>query len=481
MLFRNFIELLFDKKIFTLRIPTSNTTQIRYRGKNYHQSKLLEVVGDEGFIYSNFTEAGLTHKEIMKIAEDRQRLTLPRIQDIFEGVVKSYIKKGVRESLSTHLDYLEPLVDMISGDVIMWDQRSSSISKMSYVAYKEILGPRRIAKRRELDPYRFARFDYNPYDLYTRRDSPGQDTMINLYRPPVWRKLKEGPRLDPIIADFLKHLFPEKKDRRIIISWIKEAILNRVSHIMVLLGPRGVGKNLFVEHLVKALVGPEYFAKAPKGFFESRFQDVLVNNRLIFFDELEAKETKHMSDIKRLANHTQGIEKKGRDIQQMQIYYSCIANTNDPKAFPIEYDERRLYFPEITEDKLNEVWDSEKIQSFMGYFDDPKQVSALGNFILSTPTDPDFNSENAYINDKFLRLVDINLRPSHRFILHYAKNMSPGDFISYTDLKEEYFLEGASGRFLSDINMELFVKDFRYQGKPIGEWVEVDGERGLKV
>lgn len=467
-------------KIYINNIGYKNT-KININGKDYGQAKFREYLSSGQYFIDNPEDLKIYSDNFneVRLAFNSNLLLSNWLESKKEESKRAEIIDAKKNAGIYDLSSLKPIVDIKTGDIILWDNEIEDISVTSYKAYKNALGPTTISNELKIAPYPVAVFDYDPYNLDRTAEvivDNKKIMQINTYNAPDWRYLEVEPAVHADIMKFIKHLFPVPKDRKIIFSFLKKSILERVAHIMVLEGKRAVGKNIFVEHIVAPLVGHKYFAKAPKGFFESRFQDILVNNRLIFFDELEAKDSKAMNDIKRLANHTQGVERKGKDLAQYRAYYSCIANTNDPQAFPVEFDERRIYFPEITDTRLNNLWNKKEIKAFTKLLEDPVIISQLGHYILEMPYDEDFDTENAYINDKFLKMVEVNLGPARSYIVDRVLNFEgPDTYIEYFDLKEDY-LDHGTGRFLSETNFNLFIENFLYMGKPLGHCKKVEGK-----
>ena len=480
----NYLEDLYTNNVLSLSNRTSDRSRLVINGDNKGRSDAYKILSNIDFIEQHLDIDAETAFKLYKEFKDPEEL---------DRWVESVVKRNKKNALDRKIDNIEkgsfslsaltPLVDLSTGTHFLWDIDSNNISSVHFEAYKALLGPKILAELRNSGGFGHAKFIYDPYNL--ERKSEGEMDgkavdVVNTYNPPEWRFNKRDGIFHSEIKDFLKHLFPNKKDLSVVLSFLKESILHRVAHIMVLEGKRAVGKNVFVEHIVAPLVGTKYFAKAPKGFFESRFQDILINNRLIFFDELEAKSEKQMNDIKRLANHTQGVERKGMDLAQYNAYYSCIANTNDPLAFPVQYDERRIFFPEITNTRLEDYMNKREIKSFIKFLSDPDVISEFGHYVIDRTTDEEFDVENAYINAKFKEIVSLNLSPTKRFIVDKVTNHNTNS-IEIQDLRDMYFDEGNSGHFLSETKIKLFIDDYLHEGKKLGDFVKIEGRGRINI
>lgn len=369
---------------------------------------------------------------------------------------------------------------------IIWNNTTNCISKFSWAYIKEILDPKSLNLLKLSEDYlKPAWIIYNPFEPPITDclidGNPGK--QINTYSPPKWRLIETQANYPTLIKDFLETLFPIVKERSIILTWLKHAILYRVSHILLLVGRKGVGKNIFVEHLVKSLIGEEHFAKTQKGFFTGRFQDILEKNRIIFIDEIEAKDAEAKKDLKRLPNATQGIEKKGRDTEQYKIYYSIIIANNDLSDIWIECDDRRFFIPEMSNERLVDKFDAKKIQELIKCLEDEAIVSSFGHYILSLPDDEEFNLENAYITKTFYLAVEASLKQTELFIKNYLVNDAKDKYVPLKLIQDEYGMFSDSKRsFITPKSMNNFLNNYWHEGEyRLGELVKYEGIHTVKL
>lgn len=370
---------------------------------------------------------------------------------------------------------------------IVWNNDLNKISAFSWGYMKEILDSKSLNHLRLSKDYlRPARVVYNPFSTKVIDDCEIDGVLgkvINAYSPPKWRLKEVEANYPTLIKEFLETLFPNAKELSLIFTWLKYAINYRVSHIMLLVGRKGVGKNIFVEHLVKSLIGESHFAKTQKGFFTGRFQDILEKNRVIFIDEIEAKDAEAKKDLKRLPNATQGIEKKGRDTQQFKIYYSIIIANNDLSDIWIECDDRRFFIPEMSNERLIDKFDSHKINELIKLFEDESQVSAFGHYILGLPDDVDFNVENAFITKTFYKAVEASLKQTELFIKNYLINDAKEKYIPLKTLQDEYGMFSESKRsFITPKSVASFLNNYWHDGEYLlGELVTYQGTKKIKL
>lgn len=461
-------------------------SQIRVDGKVMSRNKAMDFIVSPEFLFkSDFNEAVELYKELQdnKAALNELPILIDNIQN-----ANAQKKDPLLTNLQKHqisyddLMNLVPFVDIVSGDILLWDAGLEKISSITYRAWFNVIGKKQVDKLRENRVFNLGRFAYDPYNLEPKMDEviDGKSILkINTYRPPQWRLSVKESYYPILIKEFIEFLFPIEKERSLLLTFLKHAIISRVSHILLLIGRKGVGKNIFVEYLVKNLVGQEYFAKTSKGFFKSNFQDVLLNNRIIFIDEIEAKDDESKKDLKRLPNPTQAVEKKRQDIIQTRIYYSAIIANNNLDDIYLESDDRRFFVPTLTDTRLIERMDDNEISKFCNLLQDKEFIGAFGNYLLSLDDDPDFNDENAYITTRFYEAVEASLKQTESFVLKYILDKGPS-FILFKELQEEYGFENDT-KYFKPKRIKEFIDNYLHEGTPLGEWKLRDGYPGIKV
>jgi hypothetical protein len=356
---------------------------------------------------------------------------------------------------------LIPFVDSETADILLWNKELNRVAETSYRAFKAIHGSKVISAMQEAGYFKPARLAYDPIDLTTQTPIiiDGIETIkINTYRPPSWRLNPSTPRYPPEFESFFKFLFPVEKERSIIFTFLKHMVLFRVSHILVLIGKKGIGKNIFVEEILKPLVGREYFAKPAKNFFKGAFQDVLEDNRLLFIDEIKAVTDEAKKDLKRLPNAWQGIEKKKQDTKQQKIFYSVVIANNALDDIYMEYDDRRFFFPELTEARLKDLG-QDVIDKYLEAFRKPENIAAFGNYLIQREDDSDFNEENAYITDTFHKAVEASLREWQAFLVKTILD-SKTKYLDWKDLKKKNIKENGkdSDKYFKPKRVQEFLK-----------------------
>lgn len=447
-------------------------------------SNIVSTICDAAYILdSEFPDAAEVFKESKK--SDFKSKVLNYLANAQEEFEKENSEPSKFEEFASN-NKLIPFVDVRNADVILWDSERNKIAETTYRAFKVIHGAKIISAMQVEGFFKPAYLDYDPIDLslYQTTNIDGVEAVkLNTYRPPKWRLEDYEAKIAPEYEEFFEFLFPVEKERSLIYTFLKHAILYRVSHMLVLLGGKGVGKNIFVEEILTHLVGREYFAKPAKNFFKGGFQDVLENNRLLFIDEIKATNDEAKKDLKRLPNAWQGIEKKRQDTQQQRIFYSVVIANNSLDDIYIEFDDRRFFIPEIGKDKLRLTWGKDKIRKYVDIFRNKKNIAELGNWLIQREDDPDFNEEDAFITDTFHKAVSVNLRGWQSFVVENVLEAKER-YLDWKELKKKNIKDNGkdADKFLKPKKVKDFLDDYLHEGKHfLGEWVKYEGKFKIKV
>lgn len=386
---------------------------------------------------------------------------------------------------------LEIFSDPLTGVALLWDLKRGKPSSTTFEAFTKKWGNKVVGSLKTEGRLQWGRIVYNPYDLTSRKSIIWDDREIqeiNTYTPPAWRFLEVKGELSPRMEAFFTHLFPVESERMLVFAFLKHAILYRVSHILVLMGNKGTGKSFFMDHIVENLIGKGDVARPTKDFFNRPFQEVLENNRMLIFDEIEVKTDKEKKDIKRLTNSDQGIEKKNVSTtksQNVQVYYSTIFANNAPNDVYTEYDDRRLFYPEIAANKLPTVFSNEWIDDFKKECYSPEGIARLGNYLINDFKEPsDFSIEDAVNTPTFYKCVEACLKQTERFVVEYLMNPEhKGKFIEWEEIKYEYDTTHKNAdKFFKKERIRLFLTNYLHRGKDVlGKWSRVEGIEGIRV
>lgn len=490
-----YLEFLIDKKFIA---PVSQRRDSRFFVFNTQANidRVYPLITSIDFIFELSVELKdpslLLVSEVIKKSGGFSSLVYKRLDELRQPIASEPLCLQIatgksapvkRENVDLDIDFLlslHPFVDVNSGEIVLWDYTENNISEVSYEAYKNLLPPKEMYNLKKSGAFTPCKKIYDPYDFSRRQKTKidGLDAVaLNSYNPPDWRLKQYGPYYHPPIKRFLEHLFPIEEERALVLTFLKHMILFRVSWIFLLLGNKGIGKGIFVDHICQYLVGAKYFAKAPKGFFDSRFQDVLINNRLIFFDEINVKTTEGKNDIKRLCNKLQSVEVKGKNSEQYSIYYSTIMANNSLRDIKVESDDRRFFIPKTSEVPLDRVFSFNETQELVNYFTLEENCGAFGNYLISLEDSSLFNQENAYLTETFYQAVDLSLSDVERFIVATLKS-GEETFYPFKVLKNHY---KGDQRFFSENKIREFIKNHTERGIYLGVEDKEDGEDGIRV
>lgn len=184
---------------------------------------------------------------------------------------------------------------------------------------------------------------------------PGQEAdegILNLYR---------GPSIDPRAGEcgqFLKFVFDVICSGN---SEITEWLLNYIAHLfqkpwetpevcIVLRGPQGVGKNVFVESVGEII--SDYFivisnAKHLVGGFNRHLMDKLI----VFADEaFYGGDRRHAGILKNLVTQSQmAVEPKGVDVFMAKKFFRLFMASNEDWVVPADVDDRRMLVLDVSD------------------------------------------------------------------------------------------------------------------------------------
>ena len=135
--------------------------------------------------------------------------------------------------------------------------------------------------------------------------------------------------------------------------------------IFVFKGLQGSGKNLNDSLYLKNLVGEEKFKLTNIQNMSNRFNSFLSNAFFCAIDEssLDIKETNLITEkVKTLSgNKVLQVEKKGKDIEDIQTYFNFLIYSNSATPVKLDLDDRRFYvfntnrkLEDIAREKFNE-------------------------------------------------------------------------------------------------------------------------------
>jgi hypothetical protein len=168
----------------------------------------------------------------------------------------------------------------------------------------------------------------------------------NNYDIPQYRSIKDAQvdsQTMKLIADYFKHLIPDKDQREYFFAWIYTTLVARQETFMCLMGGQGVGKT-FLMDLLAALHGISNTVrpKDPK----SQFNHYLASKSMVLYDEVTLSE-KDKETFKRVANRIIQIERKGEDQRDVVNSASICLASNYFYNLVVEPRDRRFSVPDL--------------------------------------------------------------------------------------------------------------------------------------
>lgn len=171
-----------------------------------------------------------------------------------------------------------------------------------------------------------------------------------------------------LFAELLERLFSVPEERAYVTGWLAHLVRcpeQSCNVALLLRSAQGLGKNVFWDHVVSPLVGPQNANTVSLGQLTSNFNDSVSDSVAVLVDELYSDRKRTADRLKPLVTQrTMWAERKGVDGYKKNCYYRIVAASNDPRPLHIETGDRRWFVPEFAEHIVN----LEETASFIGRF-----------------------------------------------------------------------------------------------------------------
>lgn len=402
--------------------------------------------------------------------------------EVFRVHLKSFLTKNkhsdyavMAEVENFTYDGFIPFISVYdSKQVLFFHSRTNRIAELDYETYKITTD-----KERQLTPVR-AVIEFNPYrpeQIYKQDGGYGKEcSHINTYKKPEWQlsrelthsERKENCVLPPIIGDFFTHLFPDKVCRDFIFDWLHYAITLRCETYLVLNGAKGIGKNILSETICKALIGKDNHKLAQPGALESQFNSVLIQSRMIVFDEFKIDDDDKVNRLKRYINAEQMIERKGVDVGKTQVTYnSFIISNNGLHDIRIYWDDRRFSVADVTNIKLEDVWSKEKIKALVDAVSDPESpiMRQFGYWLLYRIPVVAKDNFYAYKGAHFYKLCYATMAEWQKLIIDEITSCNYEELEEGTLRMAYKNRTGGQGRLPQATKIEDFLSNYKHEGR----------------
>lgn len=325
--------------------------------------------------------------------------------------------------------------------------------------------------------------DFDPYDITPLKTIAWEGlnvTRVNLYLKPDWQKgnLDKTTNVKlscpAIIQKFLTHLVPSVECRDFLLDWMHFSLVSRCETYLVLNGAKGIGKNILAEHLMKPLIGKDYFTIAPESALESNFNSYLSGKRLVLLDEVKADLPPKVAKLKRYINEYQNVEFKGVDAtKDSKTFNSFILSNNDETDVRLSWDDRRFSVIDLTRTKLEDAWDRSDIQDLVRI--DDEVFSQFAHWIFYRTPKVMVDEFSVWKGSHFYRLCYSSLPEWSKALIDLILSRQ---YLSYTmsDLKRVYRARNSGGSIPRIQKIADFLENYRHDGKYCLATIEGSGE-----
>jgi hypothetical protein len=338
--------------------------------------------------------------EILKIPEIGSLVPKNGFRDIFVALEKVLFdwNNGVASiddiSYDTdkqkEMEGLVPFINATNGEVELRHTTLGGVSKIHSSIWLSAFG---IAKKDVLSQLQPLFPIYRPdrIEQVFPSDIPEIGThILNNYSAPMWRVKDMGkPEMPPLLRKFFFHLFSTDESREAIFHHLYYMLTSRSQVLLCLAGRQAIGKSIFAETIVKAMIKHTNWAKAPRSFTKKEFNGFLKNRKAVVVEEIplaSSREERIATNemIKDILNDTVTIEEKGLDSFTTQNYVSVFVTTNSPKAIPlVDMNDRRFLCLDVTKVQLRKTMTSEEIEELKNLTDSSEEIADFCQWILA--------------------------------------------------------------------------------------------------
>lgn len=199
---------------------------------------------------------------------------------------------------------------------------------------------------------RSTQLAYRP-DVKGRVITDRTTTAINLHTPSHIKAQKGSPK--PFF-EFMEYLFPVAAEREEVLRWCATLIARpevRMLYALLLVSEKqGMGKTTLAERILGPLVGDQNTGfPTEKDIVESQFNGWLANKRLVVVGEIYSGHSwKAYNRLKGfITDRDVDVNEKFYRPYRIENWAHFIASSNSRRALRMEDDDRRWYYPTVTE------------------------------------------------------------------------------------------------------------------------------------
>lgn len=210
---------------------------------------------------------------------------------------------------------------------------------------------------------RSTKLCYRP-DIKGRVVTDNTTSAINLHTPTHVKSFPGNPQ--PFL-DFMEYMFPNPVERNDVLRWCATLIARpeiRMEYGLLLVSERqGVGKTTLGSSVLAPLVGSQNVGYPTEGqIVQSEFNGWLANKRLCVVNEIYSGHSwKAYNKLKSaITDREIEVNEKYQRSYTIENWCHVFACSNSMKALRMEEDDRRWFYPEVTEEK----WSRDNFEKF---------------------------------------------------------------------------------------------------------------------
>jgi hypothetical protein len=359
------------------------------------------VMNGETFTAKKFVEVNVS--SLLSIDSIRNLLTKSSLIDIQSAISAKLVEWSspkeqefltfdeLQAETEEQRDYLplRPFLNSNTGDIELMDIERGGISKIHIKAWLKVFRIPLKTVENSLETL-FPIYRPDIKDIVFNSDSIDiKGRALNTYSPPNWKIDGLGQAKMPLLLEkFFMHLFPVEESRLTMFHHLYFMLTSRSQVLLCLAGRQAIGKSIFAETLVKAMIGRSNWAKAPRSFTKKEFNGFLKNRKAVVVEEIplaasreERIATNEM--LKDILNDTVTIEEKGQDSFTTQNYVTVFVTTNSPKAIPlVDLTDRRFLCLDITKTQLRRSMTQKEIERLKDLNENSQEIADFCHWIL---------------------------------------------------------------------------------------------------
>jgi hypothetical protein len=171
--------------------------------------------------------------------------------------------------------------------------------------------------------------------------------------------------------DFMQYMFPHNRERAEVKKWVATLIARpgiRMGYSLLLVSERqGIGKTTLGSSILAPLVGDHNVAYPSETDIGSAFNSWVANKRLAIINEIYSGSSwRAYHSLKSLITDKEiEVNKKYTPQYTTENWCHFMACSNSMRALKMESDDRRWFYPELTE----LPWPKEKFNSFRSWLE----------------------------------------------------------------------------------------------------------------